>query len=89
MNITITINDAEKKALETQILNIQEWLDNWVHERARVEIDNIVAVEVQRKLDLGEPIVGTKEEIVLAADVETAADRKAAREAADAANAPE
>jgi hypothetical protein len=35
----------------------------------------LIAAEVQRKLAAGETISGTKDEIVLAADVETAVER--------------
>ena len=72
---TITLSDAEDKALSVIALSQQEWIDNAVHERCRIAIDEIVNAEVQRKLAAGEPITGTKEDIVLAAQIETAAER--------------
>lgn len=71
---TITLSDAEDKALHAVAYSAQEWIDHAVHDRCRIAIDEIVAAEVQRKLAAGEPISGTKEDIVLAADIKTAAE---------------
>jgi len=81
MNYTITLSEAEEKALKTEVACIQEFLNNFAHERCRVAIDRIVAQEIERKLAAGEPIVGTKEDIVLAANVKTVAEIKAEAEA--------
>jgi hypothetical protein len=84
-NYTITLSDAQDKALSVVTINSQEWIENAVFERCRIAIEEIVNAEVQRKLAAGESISGTKEEIVMAADVETAAERNerlAAEEAA-------
>jgi hypothetical protein len=78
---TITLSDAEDKALKTVALSAQEWIDNAVHERCRIAIDEIVNAEVQRKLAAGESITGSKDDIVMAANVESAADRQARLEA--------
>ena len=78
---TITLSDAEDKALSVVALSQQDWIDNAVHERCRIAIEEIVAQEVQRKLALGESITGTKDDIVLAAPVETAVERQAKFEA--------
>jgi hypothetical protein len=72
---TITLSDAQDKALSTVVVNQQEWIENAVFERCRIAIDEIVNAEVQRKLAAGESITGSKDDIVLAADVETAAER--------------
>lgn len=74
---TITLSAAEDKALHAVALSAQDWIDNAVHERCRIAIDEIVNAEVQRKLAAGESITGSKEDIVLAANVESAADRQA------------
>ncbi len=74
---TITLSDAEDKALKTVAVSAQDWIDNAVHERCRIAIDEIVNAEVQRKLDAGESITGSKDDIVMAADVESAAERQA------------
>ena len=78
---TITLSDAENKALGVVALSQQDWIDNAVHERARIAIDEIVNAEVQRKLAAGESITGSKEDIVNAADVESALERNARAEA--------
>ena len=78
---TITLSDAENKALGVVALSQQDWIDNAVHERCRIAIDEIVNAEVQRKLTAGESITGSKEDIVNAANVESAAERQARLEA--------
>jgi hypothetical protein len=81
MNFTITLSDAEHKALAHVALSPEDWINNAVHERCRIAIEEIVAAEVQRKLAAGEPITGTKDDIVMAAQIETAAERQARMEA--------
>lgn len=78
---TITLTPAEDKALSIVALDQNEWIQNAVHERCRLAIEEIVALEVQRKLDAGESITGSKEDIVVAANLETAAERQARLEA--------
>jgi hypothetical protein len=74
---TITLSDAEDKALHVVALSAQDWIDNAVHERCRIAIDEIVNAEVQRLLAAGQPITGTKDDIVMAADIKSAAERQA------------
>ncbi len=74
---TVTLTDAEDKALHVVAVSAQEWIDNAVHARCQVAINEIISAEVKRKLDAGEPITQTKDEIVLAAQIESAADRNA------------
>lgn len=78
---TITLSAAEDKALHVVAISAQDWIDNAVHERCRIAIDEIVNAEVQRKLAAGESITGSKEDIVNAADIESAAERQARLEA--------
>lgn len=78
---TITLTDAEDKALSVVAFDQNEWIQNAVHERCRIAIEEIVQVEVQRLLAEGKPITGSKEDIVLQADIETAAERQARLEA--------
>ncbi len=79
--ITVTLSDAEIKALEYVAFSAQDWIDNVVHERCRVAIEEIVAAEVQRKLTAGETISGSKEDIVMAAQIKSAAERTAEAQA--------
>ncbi len=89
MQFTITLSDAENKALGVVALDQNDWIQNAVHERCRIAIDEIVAAEVQRKLAAGEPITGTKDDIVMAAQIESAAERQARFEAEAASSAAE
>lgn len=72
----ITLTDAEDKALSIVAIDQNDWIQNVVHERCRVAIEEIVQVEVQRLLAEGKPITGSKEDIVLAANLETAIERQ-------------
>lgn len=78
---TITLSDAENKALGAVSVSQDGWIQNVVHDRCRIAIEEIVAAEVQRKLTAGESITGSKEDIVMAANIESAAERKARLEA--------
>jgi len=73
---TITLSDAEDKALGFVAVSQQDWIDNAIHNRCRIAIEEIVASEVQRKLDAGESITGSKEDIVMASNIESAAERQ-------------
>ena len=72
---TIKLTEAEDKALHVYAVDGKEWIENTIKERCRIAIEEIVALEIQRKLEAGETISGSKEDIVLAASIETAADR--------------
>ena len=78
---TITLSDAEDKALGVVAFSQNDWIQNAVHERCRIAMEEIVAAEVQRKLAAGESITGSKDDIVMAANVESAAERQARMEA--------
>ena len=84
---TITLSDAEDKALGVVALSQNDWIQNAVKERCRIAMEEIVAAEVQRKLTAGESITGSKDDIVMAANVESAAQRQARMEAEQAAMA--
>jgi hypothetical protein len=74
---TIILSDAEDKALSTVTTSQQDWIDNAIHERCRVAIEEIVALEVERITSIGGEISGTKEDIVMAAQVKTAVEKQA------------
>lgn len=78
---TITLSDAEDKSLGYIAFSQQDWIDNVVHERCRIAIEEIVNAEVQRKLANNESITGTKDDIVMAAPIQSAAERQAEFEA--------
>lgn len=74
---TITLTDAEDKALSVVALSQQDWIDNAVHNRCRIAIEEIVAAEVERITSEGGTLSGTKEDIVLAAPIKSAAEQQA------------
>jgi hypothetical protein len=80
MNITITLTEAEAKALAYVALSPQEWAENAVHERARIAIEEIFQLEVQRML--ADPntteIPADREAVVLASTLPSAAERNEA-----------
>lgn len=78
---TINLSDAEDKALGVVALSQDAWIQNAVHERCRIAMEEIVASEVQRLLAAGESITGSKDDIVMAAPIQSAAERQAEFEA--------
>ena len=73
----VVLSDAENKALGVVAASQQDWIDNAVHERCRIAIEEIVNAEVQRKLAANETISGSKDDIVMAAPIKSAAERNA------------
>ena len=76
---TVSISDAEKKAMEYVALSVQDWIDNAVDNRARIAIDEIYNAEVARMT--ADPditsIPADKDAVVQAADIKSAATRQA------------
>ena len=77
VSYTIVLTYAEHKALSIVAASPKDWIENVVHERCRIAIDDIVASEVERITTEGGTIAGTKDEIVMAASIKTAAERNA------------
>ena len=81
MNYTITLSVAEDKALSYAAFSQQDWIDNAVHERCRIAINEIVGIFVQYCLDNNMAMPTSREEMVEAAFdmgiVKTAADCQA------------
>jgi hypothetical protein len=72
---TVTISDAEAKALLTEMTDIGAWLENWAHHRAGQLIAQIVEMTTdKRAAALTKP---QREAIVTAASVTSAAERTA------------
>ena len=78
MEINITLTEAEAKALAYVAYDPQEWANNAVKERSRLAMEEIFQAEVQRMLS--DPniteIPADREAVVLAADIQSAADRQ-------------
>ena len=64
---TIEYTETENKAMEYAAVNVDDWIQNAAHERARIAIDEIVTIAVQKFLEAGQSIPGSKDEIVTAA----------------------
>jgi hypothetical protein len=82
--LTIELTAAQEKALAYVAASPQEWAENAVHTRCDVAIDEIYGAEVARMT--ADPditsIPADKEQVVLAADIQSAAERNAEAEAA-------
>lgn len=76
---SIQYTETENLAMSHVAADVNEWIQNAAHERARIAIDEIVVLAVQKFLEAGQSIPGSKDEIVAAAFangwVETAAER--------------
>lgn len=74
---TVTLTDAQLKALAYVALDPQEWIDNAIHERCRLAMEEIFTTEVARMV--ADPsiteIPADREAVVLAADIKSAAER--------------
>ena len=78
-NYTVTYTETEDKAMQYAAASVDDWIQNAAHERARIAIDEIVKLAVEKFLEAGQSIPGSREEIVAAAFangwVKTAAQR--------------
>lgn len=76
---TITILDEEEKALLTDMVSIQDWIDNAIHNKARQCIDKVVEKNSDKQPE--KLSVKEKLQIVKHATLETAAEKSARFEA--------
>lgn len=87
---TVTVSEAQYKALAYTAVDPDEYVENFVTHAAQVAMDEIYADEVARMT--ADPDITTipadKDSVVLAADVQSAAERQAAMEAELAAGNP-
>ena len=54
MNYTVTLTDTEKSAMEYIAYEPQDWIENVVKERARIAIEEIVKLAVDKFLELNQ-----------------------------------
>ena len=77
----IELTETEDLAMQYAALDVDDWIQNAAHERARIAIDEIVKIAVEKFLEAGQTIPGSREQIVAAAFangwVKTAAQRNA------------
>ena len=64
---TVNYTETENNAMAYAAADVNDWIQNAAHERARIAIDEIVALAVQKFLEAGQSIPGSKDEIVAAA----------------------
>ena len=68
MDYTITLTEAEQKAMEYIAADVDDWITNAATNRARIAIDEICDLYVKNKLESNQPIAATnKPDMVLAA----------------------
>ena len=74
---TVSLTDAELKALAYVAYSPQDWIDNVVHERCRIAMEEIFVMEVARMV--ADPattsIPADREQVVLDANITSAAER--------------
>lgn len=79
MKYTINYTETENRAMQYAAADVNDWIQNAAHERARIAIDEIVKIAVEKFLEVGQSIPGSKDEIVAVAFangwVKTAAER--------------
>lgn len=79
MKYTVTLTEAQDKALAYVAADPAEWIQNAASERARIAMEEIFQMEVQRML--ADPTIteipADREAVVLAADIKSAAERNA------------
>lgn len=74
---TIEITDAQDLALRHVAVDPQFWIQNMVNVRCDLAIEDIVKMEIERKLAARETITGSKDDIVLASGIESSVERQA------------
>ena len=74
INYTITLTEAENKALGIVAYDQQEWIENAVKERCRIAMEEVFQSEVAKML--ADPnttsIPADREQVVLDADIQSA-----------------
>lgn len=61
---TIELTAAEDAALSYVAFSQDDWIQNAVHERCRIAVEEIVQITVQKCLQTGIQIPGSKEDMV-------------------------
>ena len=61
---TISLTEAEDKALSFVSVSQDDWIQNAVKNRCRIAIEEIVAITVQKCLETNTQIPGSKEAMV-------------------------
>jgi hypothetical protein len=64
---TIEFTNTEELAMQYATYDVNDWIQNAANNRARIAIDEIVKIAIEKYLEAGQSIPGSKEEIVVAA----------------------
>jgi hypothetical protein len=64
MNYTVILSDAESKALSYVTHSQQEWIDNAVHERCRLAMEEIIQLAVAKCIENNIQVPATRDAIV-------------------------
>jgi hypothetical protein len=64
MEYKINLSTAENLALSYVTLSQHEWIDNVVHERCRIAIEEIVKICVEKCLEMNIQVPGSKDAMV-------------------------
>ena len=76
-NYTVTLSPEQEKALLSDMVSIQEWIDNAIHNKARQMIDYHV---MESGLGSKKTPLERKLEIIEGMEIETALERQARQE---------
>jgi len=60
----VILTDAENLALSYVSVSQNEWIDNVVHDRCRIAIDDVVAKALEKSIETSTPLPTSKDEIV-------------------------
>jgi hypothetical protein len=71
MEYKVTLTAVEDKALSHVTYDPQDWIQSAISERCRLAIEEIAEKEFERITSQGGEISGTKEDIVLAAQIKS------------------
>ncbi len=64
MNYTVTLTNAENKALGHVALSQAEWITHATKERCRVAMDDIALIAMQKCFETGKSVPSTKDDLV-------------------------
>lgn len=71
----IELTEIEKKSLEYVAVDANEWIQNAIHERCRLAMEELVNDIVNDRLSKGIAVNGTKEELVMNSTLPSAKER--------------
>lgn len=64
MNYTVSLTETENKALSYVAFSQQDWIDNAIHERCRIAIEDICKICVEKCLETGTQIPNSRDGMV-------------------------